>query len=46
MLVMLRRMLLTAWIASHAETPLAQERGVAYTRGTLGFGEAFLSRHA
>lgn len=44
--VMLRRMLLTAWIASHAETPLAQEMGVAYTQGTLALGEDFLSRHA
>jgi Ser/Thr protein kinase RdoA (MazF antagonist) len=44
--VMLRRMLLTAWIASHAETPLAQEMGVAYTQGTLALGERFLSRQA
>jgi Ser/Thr protein kinase RdoA (MazF antagonist) len=44
--VMLRRMLLTAWIASHAETPLAQEMGVAYTQGTLAMGEGFLARHA
>jgi Ser/Thr protein kinase RdoA (MazF antagonist) len=42
--VMLRRMLLTAWIASHAETPLAQEMGVPYTQGTLAMGEAFLAR--
>lgn len=43
--VMLRRALLTAWVASHAETPLAQEMGVAYTEGTLALGESFLSRH-
>jgi Ser/Thr protein kinase RdoA (MazF antagonist) len=43
--VMLRRMLLTAWIASHAETPLAQEMGVPYTQGTLAMGEVFLTRH-
>jgi Ser/Thr protein kinase RdoA (MazF antagonist) len=44
--VMLRRMLLTAWIASHAETPLAQEMGVSYTQGTLTLGETFLARYA
>jgi Ser/Thr protein kinase RdoA (MazF antagonist) len=43
MFVMLRRALLTAWVASHAETPLAQEMGVAYTQGTLELGERFLS---
>lgn len=42
MFVMLRRALLTAWVASHAETPLAQEMGVAYTEGTLALGERFL----
>lgn len=46
MFVMLRRVLLTAWIASHAETPLAQEMGLSYTQGTLAMGEGFLSRHA
>lgn len=43
MFVMLRRLLLTAWIASHAETPLAQEMGLSYTQGTLAMGEDFLS---
>jgi Ser/Thr protein kinase RdoA (MazF antagonist) len=33
--VLLRRILLTAWVASHAETPLAQEMGAAYTAGTV-----------
>lgn len=42
--VMLRRMLLTAWIASHAETPTAQELGAAYTRGTVALAEQFLVR--
>ncbi|MFG1181504.1 phosphotransferase enzyme family protein [Xanthobacter versatilis] len=42
--VMLRRMLLTAWVASHAETPTAQAMGVAYTEGTLGLAERFLAR--
>lgn len=46
LLVMLRRMLLTAWVASHAETPTAQAMGVAYTHGTLALAEAFLSRQA
>ena len=34
--VMLRRLLLVAWIGSHAETDLAQSMGVAYTDGTVG----------
>ncbi len=42
--VMLRRILLTAWIASHAETPTAQSLGAAYTRGTVELAEGFLSR--
>ncbi len=42
--VMLRRILLTAWIASHAETPTAEAMGVPYTLGTLDLAEAFLSR--
>jgi Ser/Thr protein kinase RdoA (MazF antagonist) len=40
--VMLRRLLLTAWIASHAETPTAQELGTGYTDGTLMLAERFL----
>lgn len=44
--IMLRRILLTAWIASHSETPTAQETGVPYTHGTLKLAEAFLSEHA
>lgn len=43
--VMLRRMLLTAWVASHAETPTAQEMGTAYTEGTLALAEDFLGRY-
>lgn len=42
--VMLRRILLTAWVASHAETPTAEAMGVPYTHGTLDLAEAFLSR--
>ncbi len=43
--VMLRRMLLTAWVASHAETPTAQAMGAPYTAGTLALAEDFLTRH-
>lgn len=43
--VMLRRILLTAWIASHAETPTAEAMGVPYTHGTLDLAERFLERH-
>ncbi|MGA0564423.1 phosphotransferase enzyme family protein [Ancylobacter sp. VNQ12] len=43
--IMLRRMLLTAWIASHAETPTAQALGEAYTQGTVALGLAFLATH-
>ncbi|MEM7171552.1 MAG: phosphotransferase enzyme family protein [Pseudomonadota bacterium] len=34
--VMLRRLLLVAWIGSHSETELAQDMGVQYTQDTLG----------
>jgi len=43
MFVMLRRMQLTAWVASHAETPTAQSMGEPYTQGTVELAEAFLS---
>jgi Ser/Thr protein kinase RdoA (MazF antagonist) len=42
--VMLRRLLLVAWIGSHAETDLAQSMGVAYTEATLPLCERYLSR--
>jgi Ser/Thr protein kinase RdoA (MazF antagonist) len=42
--VMLRRLLLVAWIGSHAETELAQSMGVSYTRGTVALCERYLSR--
>jgi Ser/Thr protein kinase RdoA (MazF antagonist) len=42
--VMLRRLLLVAWIGSHSETELAQSMGVSYTNGTAGLCEAYLSR--
>jgi Ser/Thr protein kinase RdoA (MazF antagonist) len=44
--VMLRRMLLTAWLASHAETPTAQALGAGYTAGTVALGAAFLRQWA
>jgi len=42
--VMLRRMLLVAWIGSHAETDLAQSMGVAYSESTCPLCEDYLSR--
>jgi Ser/Thr protein kinase RdoA (MazF antagonist) len=40
--VMLRRMLLTAWIASHSDTETARRLGTEYTEGTVAMGERFL----
>lgn len=45
MFVMLRRMQLTAWIASHSETPTAQSMGERYTQGTVELAETFLSKN-
>lgn len=42
--VMLRRLLLVAWIGSHSETELAQSMGIDYTRGTVALCERYLSR--
>ena len=42
--VMLRRLLLVAWIGSHSETELAQEMGVDYTEGTVGLCREDLRR--
>ena len=42
--VMLRRLLLVAWIGSHSETPLAQSMGADYTRGTAPLCERYLAR--
>lgn len=42
MFVMLRRILLTAWIGSHGETPTAMAMGGAYTEGTVAMAEAYL----
>lgn len=46
MFIMLRRMQLTAWIASHAETPTAQSMGTAYTDGTVALAERYLAEHS
>ena len=42
--VMLRRLLLVAWIGSHSETELAQSMGVDYTGGTVALCERYVSR--
>jgi len=42
MFIMLRRLLLTAWIASHSETPHARELGSAYTDGTVNLARSYL----
>jgi Ser/Thr protein kinase RdoA (MazF antagonist) len=42
--VMLRRILLTAWLASHSEVPLARQMGAAYTAGTVLLAQEFLRR--
>lgn len=43
--VMLRRLLLVAWIGSHHETELARSMGLPYTEGTVGLCEAYLRRY-
>jgi Ser/Thr protein kinase RdoA (MazF antagonist) len=40
--VILRRILLTAWLASHAEVPFAREFGAAYTEGSVALAERFM----
>jgi Ser/Thr protein kinase RdoA (MazF antagonist) len=41
-LVILRRILLTAWLASHAEVPIACEIGRSYTAGTVALAQELL----
>jgi Ser/Thr protein kinase RdoA (MazF antagonist) len=43
--VMLRRLLLVAWIGSHTETDLARSLGVTHTDQTVGLCSAYLSRY-
>lgn len=38
--VVLRRILLTAWMASHAEVPVARDLGASYTEGTVQLAQA------
>ncbi len=45
-LVMLRRLLLLAWITSHRETPTARELGQGFARETLRLCEDFLLNKA
>jgi Ser/Thr protein kinase RdoA (MazF antagonist) len=42
--VILRRMILFAWMGSHAETDLAKQEGPAYAEGTCEMAEHYLSR--
>jgi len=42
MFIMLRRLLLTAWIASHSETPHARALGSGYTDGTVNLARRYL----
>ena len=42
--IMLRRLLLVAWIGSHAETNLAKSMGLPYTEGTVRLCEDYLRR--
>jgi Ser/Thr protein kinase RdoA (MazF antagonist) len=42
--VMLRRLLLVAWIGSHADTDLARDMGEEFTATSCGLAETFLSR--
>lgn len=44
--VMLRRLLLVAWIGSHNETDLAKSMGLPYTEGTIGLCEDYLRKFA
>lgn len=42
--MMLRRLLLVAWVGSHAETPLARSLGASYTEQTVALCSAYLRR--
>jgi Ser/Thr protein kinase RdoA (MazF antagonist) len=44
--VILRRMILFAWMGSHSETDLAKQEGPAYADGTCEMAEHYLSRFA
>lgn len=42
-LMMMRRMQLSAWLASHHEIPLAQQLGTAFTEGTVSMAQSYLA---
>lgn len=42
--VLLRRLLLVAWIASHQEAPLARQLGAGYTAGSVALCREYLRR--
>jgi Ser/Thr protein kinase RdoA (MazF antagonist) len=42
--IMLRRLVLVAWVASHAETALARSLGTSYTEQTVALCSAYLRR--
>ena len=42
--VLFRRLLLVAWIGSHAETDLAKSMGVPYTKDTVALCDNYLSK--
>jgi len=42
--VLMRRLLLVAWIGSHSGTDLARSMGAEYTRGSCDLAEAYLTR--
>jgi Ser/Thr protein kinase RdoA (MazF antagonist) len=44
--LMLRRLLLVAWIGSHHETDLAKSMGSQYTQGSTALCESFLSQNS
>ena len=43
--VMMRRLLLVAWIGSHSGTDLARSMGAEYTAGSCELAESYLSRY-
>ena len=44
--MILRRMILFAWMGSHSETDLAKQEGPAYADGTCEKAEKYHSRYA
>jgi Ser/Thr protein kinase RdoA (MazF antagonist) len=44
--VMMRRLLLVAWIGSHSGTDLARSMGAEYTAGSCDLAETYLSRYS